>query len=432
MFETRYALRHMVRSRGRSLAIFLSVLALMLLQIGLWETAEAKKTELALLYSDYPVECRISSTSKVRTETLRMNEHYLTVCTAPDGALTPYIKDVVYKHSVVYEPVPAMEQLGYTTGEYIADADMYGNTPRAEVQAQSYFFGANLPNNLIVGLTGFAATSKLAPSEISGVTFLDGYGEADFTGSEPICMLHREYMEAMGLALGDTLTLTAIESAVLSNDRPFAPWEMSMKIIGAIEGAGGPEVYCPFALISDAVHAQGQMVTLESLAFTLKDNRLMNDMKLAAAQYFSVVEQVREYNSDKYSLTVFDGAYYTALKTLRRDMRLFDLLTPVCFLVSFFTAFLVSFLTTRTRRQEALLLRSIGMQRGGIFYTLFIEQVLLCLAGVAVGWGASRLFGGGIRPVYPLVFLACCLMGCCISCAATLRANILTSIKGRE
>lgn len=394
-----YTGKHILRSPAKSLAAVAAVLALMMLQSVLGYEAAAKNAAIEAAYTDMPVTCQVSSTTKASTDSLSIQSAYIVACTGVNGKMTPYVKDVGLKLTLTYLPLE-------------------GQT--ADTDAPAVLIGISLPD--------------AAPDirEGASVTYGQGYDESIWQGEDAVCLVSPTLLETLGLKMGDTLTLDPeagqVSGIAVPKDRTAA-----LTVVGTVDGENPNAVYCPFGLMETLYPSRGVLLYSECLFFTIKDNRQIPAFKTEAARYFQIVERVRMYNSDRLSLTVYDSSFYTTLKTLRREAWLYETLLPFCYAISFGIGFLVSFLMTRVRKNELAVMRSLGTGKAGVFGTVFLEQALLCIGGIGLGMLLFAICFGtlpdmGLCGIFALSYL----LGCGICVYRMTRVNVMAVMMARE
>ncbi len=96
--------------------------------------------------------------------------------------------------------------------------------------------------------------------------------------------------------------------------------------------------------------------------------------------------------------------------------------------------FLVSYLMMNNRKGELALMQSMGTPKRKIFLTFFLEQAVLCLAGIILVWAVWGCLVGfsSVRTVYMAVCAFCYLAGCVLSIILQNRSKVLELLRDKE
>jgi len=206
--------------------------------------------------------------------------------------------------------------------------------------------------------------------------------------------------------------------------------EKELTVIGTVAGAGYGMVYSPFWTINElASEIDDSFVYSELLNVTLNNNSEMSDFKTIAALTFPRTSPFRD--SRPFAITVYDSEFYETLEPLRQNMIVVDIATPFIYILSIAIGFLTSVLLTRRRRAEFAIMRSIGVSKWVVFTSALLEQILLSIAGAALGFAFVAAAWGYASLTRPAIFLACYLLGAIFAAFGAAGTNVMKVLRDR-
>lgn len=274
-----------------------------------------------------------------------------------------------------------------------------------------------------------AAVQNLEETE---VVWNAGEDSSFLQGTEAKCIVSKRLFEQNGWKLGEKITLCQYyyyRENEKSTELFAAPLETTVYEIAGYadlesKGSAGdvnvtPDILVPFHVIREIHTRQDIPFYADSLSFRLSDplqlNEFKQEMKELGLQNRSPLSDDHTLNGT--ALTVNDAAFIDTASHLRQVIDAVRAFFP--FLLALITGvgYLVTLLLLNSRKQEAALLRSIGLGRWRCFRIFFMEQLLLVVSGVVVGSVLSVLLQGnyGVDSV-----LSGCLVGIFYMCGNSL------------
>ena len=273
----------------------------------------------------------------------------------------------------------------------------------------------------------------------AGVVVLDIMDLRYKPGGEPhFVIASTRFLEENGLSLGDTALFN-----ICSNDYAHA-YQHPFVIGGEFESpinrssvymaiqrefvSGGyqfimsknADIYFPYRTFS-GFQAGGAL---------LKDTRDLSKLKDMLEEDFNLADA---FGSKRKWIVVDDDLLYSTIENLNRYIGYMNAIAPMLLALAAAAGFVVSSLLLKGRSAEIAVLRGIGARTGGIFSSLFIEQILLSIPGIAAGIAAPLLFGVRHQGyAMPAVFIVCYFAGVAAAIVHCFGRKAMKSLADRE
>lgn len=215
------------------------------------------------------------------------------------------------------------------------------------------------------------------------VTYAEGYGWSDLAGVEPVCLMEQSLAEELGVSLGDQITMMSddlyvfmptvyeedrLEAAIQRAGKPY-------KVVGILEteeekGEG------IFTSVNDwAQKLYGQPFVVGYCEFSLVNNAKVKELD----------GQLEELKAD--GMKYAKGASYhidsEVLKSTMRTRDLLDSLFPIAVAAAVLIGLFGPGLVIMQSAQEAAFLRILGVTKKRARCMLILEQMVLCIVGIA-------------------------------------------------
>ena len=285
------------------------------------------------------------------------------------------------------------------------------------------------------------------------ISYIDGYDSSFFSGKKcEACVVSTGFLKDRNVSLGDTVCLVVGTDFTTRN----------ILIAGSFEGETD-SVFLPLAtylnlpwpvspeqLLQNAKDALYEYITntenpdiistddivmntsFTSCSFVLKDASRLADFKdfLEDNGY----SQVRSVNVERTWLIFNDSEYNEARGNLLRSVNYFNLLYVLLFILVGAFGYIISFLLITRRKPEYAVMRGLGAKKGYSLRCFFNEQLLLSLAGVALGlliWlpiGGISLLQLGLVGVFILFYL----FGCNRSVATLAKVSVISILTSKD
>ena len=261
----------------------------------------------------------------------------------------------------------------------------------------------------LMGVTSERCAEDLDPAMGGGVVC----GEASFYESEEmVCLVSQEAYAALGD--DKTVKIMVTDPVIDRTENPELGWgSISFRVAGYYNGMGDT-IYMPFAAALKLGTEISQRTSCDSIAFLAADNRRLDALSEAASEFFGAVDPLaNEHSTPKYALIIHDEQYRATVAALEQNIERTGHLLPLVSLLGLGTGLLISFLATRGESRTYALMRTMGMTRGKLFFSVLREQIVLPAVSVLlVAVLTEEIPSAGF-------YLLCYATGCC---AAVIRA----------
>lgn len=271
-------------------------------------------------------------------------------------------------------------------------------------------------------------------------------------------LVSRSFLTSHGLKLGDQLQVM-MEYTIGGSGWEATSWAaVDLEIVGVFQPHSTQNhIYVPLAFVTNPADLFGEEDPFGGLAIP-EIYRSMEEV----ADYFRYMtrygtcrfalssardlEALRDWleehdfgqvggaRTSRTAVLIRDGAFTQTVESLGRYISFGRLLFPILLVVVAVLGFVISWLMVNARRMELALMRGLGVPRGKVFWTFFLEQALLCLLGCLLGCGALALLGSGgaLQWLAAAGFAVCYLLGCALSVLAVGRVNLMNLLSERE
>ncbi len=395
LYIVRYGMTGIYRSLAKSIAIIFVVLVMTILIGIISQTIFLQEQTLESVYAQYFIDVTVMDELCIRDTNLKLPSKYYDIIESNLHNINDYITGI---------KIRSTETLV-----------RYGSNTDSE---QSNF-------GTVVGLT------YLPDREEFGYKFqmLPGYTEEVFFGDDLVCVVPKKVYE--NLKNKYTMVFHGLEEM----DDPI-----SYTVAGIHEGVT-EDFYCSYKSYNE--NFSRDEFNIYSFKFSLKNAKYSDNVSSILKRYFiepSIAGAVkREQNELKlmyeYSFVMPKGNLDDVVKPIESDIHKLKIVEPFLFILSIATGFVVSFLSTRNRKAEFAIMRSLGTSRGLVFFEAFIEQFILCIIGIALGIAIFFVMYGSdaILVMWKIyVFFALYMFATAISALYVARLNVMKIMKAKE
>lgn len=263
------------------------------------------------------------------------------------------------------------------------------------------------------------------------ITYLSGYGDELFEGSEPVCLLSEKFLAEMKLSLGDTISC---ELSTSRDDKVFSAGNSEFTVVGTYRDTGnslsGATMVCSYDALKEKFAQANLHIWPTSAWFQITSPQKLNEVKsvLTENNIDSVQPRANIFSNRGYAAVINDRLYILRAEPLERQINLLRSLYPLFFAAVALIAFLACVLLAQSRRGEIAVCRSLGESRGSVFFQFFLENALVSLAGVLLGFGGAALFSSvnGAALLFPFVgCLGACYLGIAAAVLLLNRTNVI-------
>ena len=350
---------------------------------------QAQQEKLKETQESFQVLCVLSNRRGTQTHGLRMGSVVYYIATSPEMGLLPYIHDL----RMTKELEASCAQLGIAEG-------------------------------MLLGVTNERCADALDAAMGGGIVEME---EGFFESDELICLVSQEKYAMLGAEKTVTLFVKDPRYNPEYGDWPGGgAGAVPMRVAGCYAGRGD-EVFMPFRAAWDLGYTLSGSSCVDSLAFVAADNLALDALKEAAMQHFGQVDPLADDNADpRIALTVHDEQYRAAVAVLEQNIRRTGYLLPLVVLLGLGVGFLVSFLATRGESRTYALMRTLGMTKRKLFFSVLREQVLLALPAVPLALALTGRF------LPAAGYLLCHVMGCCAAVVRAVRIGPTAILREQE
>lgn len=402
IFYLRTSITNIRRHVHKSLLnLILCILIIVLLNVYV-ENIDSTKGQLASLPESIQVTAVVSNLNGSQNTGLKIKDKAI-----------QFLKNSVHTKDLVYTV-----QLRMGFGEFGME-DFEGNLN---------YFGAGV--NDIKGVAGLKA-DEIVLCEEKTLDFLKS------TRKE--CIVDTFVMEQMNMKLGDKVPLTSFYYRYGDYHEIYIePLDTSIyEIVGSMDmkeylgSTVQPDIIVPAESVRQAFQHRGDIVfTADACSFAVKDPFQLNEFKeeMHRGGLLSVVKDA-DYQYDGNALTVSDETFIRSAENLEESLALLKAVFPLLLVIIAFIGYITAYLFIQNRSMEYAIMRSLGIGRAGGFLTMFMETLIVEVAGCVFGGILCVLWMGmGIKILSAVAgsFLVFYVLG---SAAALLSMNSLSVMK---
>ena len=215
------------------------------------------------------------------------------------------------------------------------------------------------------------------------ITYAEGYGPDNMHYADDpdtkLCVLFDDYMDELGVALGDTVPLFAMQKS-------GPPQRGEYTVIG--RAAFDTERTMP----ADVLVPPGKPFTTLYGAYTQVEYTIVDNFQIGAFR-----EYLAEYLPSLNTGTLIFYMNTEELEKVANNIRLFDVLFPIVAAILALTGGLLAGLMLMQSAKEASLLRALGTTKRRTRSMLAGRQLLLCVVGSAIGLALLVLYNGSVK-----------------------------------
>ncbi len=210
---------------------------------------------------------------------------------------------------------------------------------------------------------------------------------------------------------------------------------VSLPIVTAYANSTGEDIYMSWEATRALSEQLMGIAAADTLTFSARDNRRLDELTQALEQYFKPVDPLAERDLADFAVTVQDSVFRSALSNVERNISVVKLLLPLAFVMSLACGFLISFLATRSRLREFAVMRSLGTSGTMVFLCAFGEQAVTAALGALLGMLADLLVRGALPGnafVFTGAFVLLFLVGCAAASLRVARVNVIQMLSVKE
>ena len=287
-------------------------------------------------------------------------------------------------------------------------------------------------NNELYTLAGITSTEiepRLWPENGCTIFWNEGADRNFFISNTMACIVPRELQKKMQNVEASADRFPLHLDAAMPHENDF---NGELEILGTYEGSSDRIIYCPWNTYVSILNAMGRGETADALHATLRNNLELPLLQETAALAFAEpdpsnagLETVGNYYL---ALDINDSQLSQAETNLENSMTLNRIAAALVLLLSAAAGAFIGFLMIRNQRKEIILMRTMGTPPGQIYAGFAIEQMLFVVLGAILG-GSKFMWS---PPLWLALFICVYYLGLSVTLLATLRKNLLTTLKEEE
>lgn len=274
---------------------------------------------------------------------------------------------------------------------------------------------------LLIGVNNERADALLDPAKDAQVTC---FAEEFYDQSEYLCLVSRAFYDGLD---GDTITIRVTDPTIDFAVGYLGVGELELQVVGYYAGSGNTIFISFDASQRLADEISGGLRSSDSVSFLAADNQRLEEIYTVAAKVFGTVDpKAGDKSMPQIALTVHDEQYRATIAALEQNIQRTGYLLPLLLLLALGLGFLISFLFTRNERKTYALMRTVGMTRGRLFWSVIREQLIL------VGAASLAMLCVTRRPVQTLAYFVCYAIGCMVCVIRAIRISPTAILREQE
>ena len=198
------------------------------------------------------------------------------------------------------------------------------------------------------------------------ITMSNGWSEDVFRTSEQVCLVPEGTAVNMGTDGGYYITL-----------QPFNEEAQTLRVIGVISNGPEKTYYIPFFMKNS--QDEIPLLNVSSCSFYLKNAALLEESKEMLFHHFANPKETTVTTVARHGLMINDEAYQTTKINITQNISMMRFLLPVMILGMGIIGFLVTLLSSHSRKTEFSIMRCLGIRRRTVFALIFEEHLFITL-----------------------------------------------------
>lgn len=275
---------------------------------------------------------------------------------------------------------------------------------------------------MLMGVTNQRCADALEPAMGGGLAWIE---ESFYDSSEMLCLVSEE---KYALLDGEKTIQLVVKDPyyVTGSWTNGGSGTVTFRVAGCYLGTGDA-IFMPFPASQALGYALSGKTCVDSIAFLAADNRALPELSEAALEQFSQVNPMADSGvGSGAALTIHDEQYRATVAALEQNIQRTRYLLPLVALLGLGVGFLVSLLATRGESRTYALMRTLGMKKERLFFSILREQLLLPLAVILVLCALTKAF----LPAF--IFLLCHTAGCFVAVIRAIRVPPTVILREQE
>lgn len=309
-----------------------------------------------------------------------------------------------------------------------SDASFYWVGTAAMTSDPTYEFMAeqNAFYNTAYSLIGTNDSSRTVGSAIE---FIEGWDADRFADSaEYVCVVERRACVERGVELGDELMI----SGMSPGDRSAMFGELksgaSFTVVGIYDCMRmfPGDILLPLTTLD---RAQGDLFLSDEPHVTFCEFRMKNELLRSENAYRHTPTATLERSAPDFTLRYLDDELRNTVRPLESNANTLRLLLPIIAAVVLLIGAAIPGLVVLQSSKDAAIMRVLGMSATKVCAIVVVEQMMLCLAGLAIGVGALCVVHGAGRLAALPTMTICVTVYAVLTAAVCAAAGVAVSAR---
>ncbi len=288
-------------------------------------------------------------------------------------------------------------------------------------------------DTVITAANDFAAFPSISAQSVSWSELAN----SDFlTGSEPLCVVSKEFAASHGIELGDIIEFPLYTFQYDRNGVSFQfiyVSEAKLKVIGAFVGerdtgaSNSTDVVVPVSWLRTFAEEHGITFYYDLFRANVKNPLYLNDFKsdMEEKGFLQVRADAGSARSGD-AVVIQDKVFIETATTLQEGISTLESFRVPVFIFVILLILLITFLLMRNRKYEIAIASSVGQSKMRSALGLFAENVALTIMGAALSIILLILIIGIRITDAVFIFLLCSIIGVCGALFLLLRFDVLS------
>ncbi len=408
-------LKSLKRAPVRAVAVLLFAAVITMIICALHASNEAELRNYEEVWQSVPITVTVTDPKGVNDGKLIIDSWVLDLFER-DEPVKFYDASAEKKYNSSFQFYQAEVPVELSLAEYVKDIQVFATQTINTINGTNYTGASG--TTMLYGITSIPCDKQLLPEYGCEITWFDGYDESIFSGNEQLCIVPEGMIEnydndgnvelyLKGQSQKPVVRVDENGEIVWENgqiviDMPKTEYNCTLKIVGTYTEGDGKSIYCPYSIVKQVYDGLEEIIIVDSLSATLKDNRRLDEFREKMSYCFLEPDPNAKRTSWGVIIDVglsmkYDERYYSYALDID-DNNLFDLsailedsikfnrtVTVFVVILSVVAGFLVGFLMVRRRKRDIMLMRMVGESNARVYVGFALEQMICIILGIAVG-----------------------------------------------
>ena len=407
-------LKNLKRAPVRAVAVLLFAAVITMIICALHASNEAELRNYEEVWQSVPITVTVTD-PKGKSDDLLIDSWVLDLFER-DEPVKFYDASAEKKYNSSFQFYQSEVPVELSLAEYVKDIQVFATQTIKTINGTNYTGASG--TTMLYGITSLPCDKQLLPEYGSEITWFDGYDESIFAGNEQLCIVPEGMIEnydnngnvelyLKGQSQKPVVRVDENGEIVWENgqiviDMPKTEYNCTLKIVGTYTEGDGKSIYCPYPIVKQVYDGLEEIIIVDSLSATLKDNRHLDEFREKMSYCFLepdpnakrtswgvIVDNglVMRYEERyyPYALDIDDNNLFDLAAILEDSIKFNRTVTVFVVILSVISGFLVGFLMVRRRKRDILLMRMVGESNARVYVGFALEQMICIILGIAIG-----------------------------------------------